>query len=101
MHSSRNALAYIGILVGVMSFNSAVATAQGGRGGVQIQPGESCPEGMTEVRPQSCRAPELPLPSIVDYRPQSTLITEEHLRPGQSILSSMSMGTPDRLLIRA
>ena len=47
----------------------------------QIQPGEACPEGMTEVRPQSCRAPELSPPSIVDYRPESKLVTADHLVP--------------------
>jgi predicted TIM-barrel fold metal-dependent hydrolase len=36
---------------------------------------------MTEVRPNSCQAPELPPPSIVDYRPHSTLVTAEHLVP--------------------
>jgi predicted TIM-barrel fold metal-dependent hydrolase len=36
---------------------------------------------MTEVRPQSCQAPEFPVPSIVDYRPRSTLVAEEHLVP--------------------
>ena len=61
---------------------SAVAAlvAQGGQGrgrgpgqrGTPIQPGEECPPGMTEVRPGSCQAPELPPPSIVDYRPKST-----------------------------
>ena len=57
---------------------------QGGRGGqrgVQIQPGEQCPEGMTMTRPGRCQAPEFPAPSIVDYRPRSTLVTEEHLVP--------------------
>jgi hypothetical protein len=49
----------------------------GGRGGsvTTIQPGEACPEGTTEIRPRSCMAPELPPPSIVDYRPRSTLVT--------------------------
>ncbi|MHB8838593.1 MAG: amidohydrolase family protein [Gemmatimonadaceae bacterium] len=36
---------------------------------------------MTEVRPRNCRAPELPAPSILDYRPRSTLVTGEHLVP--------------------
>jgi predicted TIM-barrel fold metal-dependent hydrolase len=50
-------------------------TAQGGRGrGTQIGVGEQCPAGTTEVRPRSCIAPELPPPSIVDYRPRSTLV---------------------------
>lgn len=52
-----------------------------GRGGTPIQPGEECPPGMTEWRPLSCRAPELPAPSILDYRPRSTLVAEEHLVP--------------------
>lgn len=46
-----------------------------------IQPGESCPAGMTEVRPGRCQAPEFAPPSIVDYRPESTLVAEEHLVP--------------------
>ena len=55
----------------------------GGRGGVTIQPGEECPPGMTEWRADSCRGPEAgyPLPSILDYRPRSTLVTVEHLVP--------------------
>ena len=40
-----------------------------------------CPPGTTEVRPGRCRAPEFPPPSIVDYRPRSTLVTETHLVP--------------------
>ncbi|MEO8077097.1 MAG: hypothetical protein ABI818_12255, partial [Acidobacteriota bacterium] len=52
-----------------------------GRGGVQIQDGEECPPGMTEVRPRSCQAPSMPPPSIVDYRPKSTLVTAVHLVP--------------------
>ena len=55
--------------------------AAGARGGTPIQPGEECPPGMTEVRPRSCQAPEFPAPSIVDYRPKSTLVTSEHLVP--------------------
>jgi len=56
---------------------------RGGRGGIQIQPGEECPPGTTEVRPRSCRAPapEFPAPSIVDYRPRSTLKVAEHPIP--------------------
>jgi uncharacterized protein len=40
-----------------------------------------CPPGTTEVRPGRCRAPEFPPPSILDYKPRSTLVTEEHLVP--------------------
>lgn len=72
-------------VVGVLFVVSAVGVgliAQG-RGGnrQQIQPGQECPPGTTEVRPGSCQAPEFPVPSIVDYRPKSTLVTSEHLVP--------------------
>jgi predicted TIM-barrel fold metal-dependent hydrolase len=44
----------------------------------RIGAGESCPAGMTEIRPSICRAPETPAPSILDYRPRSTLVTPAH-----------------------
>jgi predicted TIM-barrel fold metal-dependent hydrolase len=57
-------------------------TLPGGRGrGVQIQPGEECPAGTTLVRVGICQAPEFPPPSIVDYRPTSTLVVEQHPVP--------------------
>ena len=46
----------------------------GGARGTQIQPGESCPPGTTEIRPRNCLGPEAPAPSILDYRPKSTLV---------------------------
>jgi hypothetical protein len=52
----------------------------GGRRGVPLVNGE-CPPGMTETRPNNCQAPELPPPSILDYRPRNTLVREEHLVP--------------------
>src|SRR5688500_10167460 len=53
----------------------------GGPGGqgIEIKPGEECPAGMTEIRPRRCMAPESPPPSIVDYRPKSTLGAPETL----------------------
>ncbi len=66
-----------------VSQSATVLSAQPGRGGrgsaTAIKPGESCPPGMTEVRPRSCMAPEMPAPSIVDYRPKSTLVTSAHM----------------------
>lgn len=65
----------------------AAAGAQQARGPgqdaqrVQVKAGEACPPGMTEVRPRSCQAPTLPPPSILDYRPRSTLIAPAHLVP--------------------
>ena len=43
--------------------------------------GNGCPPGQTEVRPGRCQAPELAPPSIVDYRPRSTLVVPEHPVP--------------------
>jgi len=56
-------------------------TAQGMRGGIRIEPGQECPPGTTEVRPGICLAPEFPAPSILDYRPRSSLVTAEHKVP--------------------
>ena len=65
---------------------SGQAGPAGGRRGpglptAAIQPGQECPPGMTETRPGRCTAPEFPPPSILDYRPRNTLVTEEHLVP--------------------
>ena len=49
--------------------------------GTPIQPGESCPPGMTEVRPLMCQAPTMEAPSILDYRPRSTLVAPAHPVP--------------------
>jgi len=63
----------------------AAAGRQGagrGRGrSVSIGVGEECPPGMTETRPRECQPPEFTPPSIVDYRPKSTLVTAQHLVP--------------------
>jgi predicted TIM-barrel fold metal-dependent hydrolase len=60
----------------------AAAYAQpGGTQGTQVQPGQECPAGMTEVRPRSCQAPTMPAPSILDYRPRSTLVAPVNMRP--------------------
>jgi len=72
----------------VTSQSAAPQAGQQGRGqgagrggGVAIEPGQECPPGMTETRPGRCSAPEFPAPSIVDYRPRSTLVTAEHKVP--------------------
>ena len=65
-------------------FSAAVGAglaAQGMRGGTRIQPGQECPPGTTETRPQTCQAPSEPAPSILDYRPRNTLVTAEHKVP--------------------
>jgi predicted TIM-barrel fold metal-dependent hydrolase len=50
-------------------------------GGTPTEASGECPAGMTETRPGNCQAPALPPPSIVDYRPRSTLVTEQHPVP--------------------
>src|SRR5687767_4167780 len=66
-------------------FAAALAVAQGpdgpgrGRGrGVAVQAGDECPPGTTLVRVGTCQAPEFPSPSIVDYRPKSSLVVDQH-----------------------
>jgi predicted TIM-barrel fold metal-dependent hydrolase len=59
----------------------AVIGAQGRRGGTAIKPGDECPAGTTATRPGNCQAPEFPPPSILDYRPRSTLVTAENKVP--------------------
>jgi predicted TIM-barrel fold metal-dependent hydrolase len=72
------------IAAALVSLSLAQLTAQGrgpGGRGTPIGPGESCPPGTTEIRPQRCLAPRDPPPSIIDYRPKSTLVTATHLVP--------------------
>jgi predicted TIM-barrel fold metal-dependent hydrolase len=77
----------MGLTVGAVAVVAVVSTAQGpggrggGRGGARIGANEECPPGTTETRPGICQAPEWPAPSIVDYRPHSTLVTAEHKVP--------------------
>ena len=53
---------------------------------------------MTEVRPRTCQAPGMPTPSIVDYRPKSTLVTDEHLVPKAKFPAIDYHGHPQGLL---
>ena len=78
--------------------------AQPGMRGTPIAPGESCPPGMTEVRPRNCQAPTQPAPSILDYRPKSMLVVPEHKvqRAKYPVIDfhghpGMQIGTPDAL----
>src|SRR3954469_19717367 len=62
------------------ALSAAPLSAQpGGDRATSIKPGESCPPGMTEVRPRSCMAPEDAAPTILDYRPRSTLVVPAHV----------------------
>jgi hypothetical protein len=64
------------VVVALLSIGANALTAQPGGGrGTPVAPGAECPPGMTEIRPNNCMAPEAPAPSILDYRPKSTLVT--------------------------
>jgi predicted TIM-barrel fold metal-dependent hydrolase len=78
------------------------AIAQPGRGGAtSIKPGESCPPGTTEIRPRSCMAPSEAAPSILDYRPRSTLVTPEHLIKQAKFPAIDYHGHPEGLITSA
>ena len=64
----------------------------------RVGPGQSCPAGQTEIRPGICRAPQLPPPSILDYRPVSTLVTAEHLVPRAKFPAIDFHGHPQDLI---
>lgn len=85
MRSSAAAIAVLALLLAPAGLSSqapaGAAPAGLGRGGTPIRPGDECPEGMTEIRPNLCRAPEFEVPTIVDYRPRSTLVVGEHRVP--------------------
>jgi uncharacterized protein len=86
-----------GVLLVVAAFGvGMLAQGRGGRG-QRIAPGTECPPGTTEVRPGSCQAPEFPAPSIIDYRPKSTLVTAEHLVPKSKFPSIDIHGHPPSL----
>ncbi len=79
IRACRHIAAFLAIMLA-----PGITPAQGGRPantGTQVQPGAECPAGMTEVRPRSCQAPTMPPPSIVDYRPRSTLVAPVHMVP--------------------
>jgi predicted TIM-barrel fold metal-dependent hydrolase len=75
------------LVIALIALVSTSASAQAGRGGGPagrgnaIAPGAECPQGQTEIRPNLCRAPEFPAPSIVDYRPRNTLKVPAHPVP--------------------
>src|SRR5262245_5366201 len=79
---------YPWVIAGLVGVAAPAAFAQRGPGGggpdqqgVAIKPGQECPPGTTEVRPGRCQAPATPPPSILDYRPKSTVVAEAHPVP--------------------
>lgn len=73
------------ITAAVVAGGIVLAQAGQGRGGrsgwITIKDGEQCPPGTTEARHLQCAPPASPAPSILDYRPRSTVVAEAHLVP--------------------
>jgi predicted TIM-barrel fold metal-dependent hydrolase len=65
----------------LLAAGALCAQPPGASTAVTVAPGAPCPPGTTAVRPQRCQAPETPAPSILDYRPRSTLVTPAHRVP--------------------
>lgn len=76
---ARRALVAAALLGAQVATTQPAAAQPGGSRGTPIQPGEQCPAGTTEIRPRLCMAPEAPAPSILDYRPHSTLVAPVHM----------------------
>ena len=85
-------------LLATLAVSTRTSAQPGARRGTPIAPGASCPAGMTEIRPQLCQAPELPAPSILDYRPRSTLVAPVHTVPKAKYPAIDFHGHPQGLL---
>ena len=59
------------------------------------------PAGQTEIRPQRCMAPEFAPPSILDYRPRSTLVAASHMVRTAKYPAIDFHGHPNELIFSA
>ena len=64
----------------------------------QATTNDTCPPGTTLVRPGNCTAPHDPAPSILDYRPKTTLVTAAHLVPAAKYPAIDFHGHPEDLI---
>jgi predicted TIM-barrel fold metal-dependent hydrolase len=92
---------FIAGFAGLLMLVSDLASQQPGGRETVIGFGESCPPGTTETRPRRCTAPQSPPPSILDYRPRSTLVTAEHKVPRARYPAIDFHGHPRDLLTSA
>jgi predicted TIM-barrel fold metal-dependent hydrolase len=94
------------LVVSALSAASAVTQQPAGRGGggrggrgTAFAPGDStCPLGQTEIRPRTCMAPEFTPPTIVDYRPRTTLVADAHMVKTSKFPSIDYHGHPQQLI---
>ena len=87
------------VVVAVAALSVAALAQRGSR--QRVAAGQECPPGTTETRPGNCQAPEFPAPSIIDYRPKSTLVTTAHLVPKSKFPSIDIHGHPPSLTTAA
>jgi uncharacterized protein len=73
-HDVSNRRRALMVALGVFLIAQPLSAQPGGDRGTRIAEGEPCPPGMTETRPGNCMGPDVPAPSILDYRPRSTLV---------------------------
>ena len=79
---SKSTFSAIALALAFAGSAALLAQGRGGRAGaVTIKEGEECPSGMTEFRHLQCAPPASPAPTILDYRPRSTVVAEPHLVP--------------------
>src|SRR5258707_6536012 len=83
---------------GAAFIGNPLSAQPGGDRATSIRPGESCPLGTTEIRPRSCLPPQDPAPSILDYRPRSTLVAPTHLVPKARYPATDFHGHPNGIL---
>ena len=102
----KAAALFIAIVAWSVEAQQPANAPAGPRGGTlsrlkEIAPGEDCPPGQTEVRPRRCLAPEFTPPSIVDYRPRSTLVVPAHKVPRAKYPAIDYHGHPNQLVSSA
>src|SRR3954452_9727766 len=88
-----------GVVVVVAALSVGTMAQRGSR--TRLGPGQEGPPGTTETRPGYCQAPEFPAPSIIDYRPKSTLVSAVHLVPKSKFPSIDIHGHPPSLTTAA
>ena len=68
----------LALLSGAVASTALHAQPASSNRGSGVRDNEPCPAGMTLVRPGNCQAPSATPPSILDYRPRSTLVVPAH-----------------------
>ena len=81
LYTSRSCRAAIVAVAVSLLATTDIEAQRGNDRATTIAPGEQCPPGTTEIRPRTCMGPEMPAPSILDYRPRSTLVVPAHPVP--------------------